>query len=80
MNIAILILLLSFGKQSELSFVFQKKAEVSKRQYSSKAKSSNVHYFVPPRGAVSIWKTCKKRGFLTTILQNVCYPKEGVLQ
>jgi hypothetical protein len=43
MNIAVLILLLSFKEQSEPRFIpFKKKAEVSKRQYSSKAKSSNV--------------------------------------
>jgi hypothetical protein len=36
----------------------RKKAEVSKRQYSSKAKGSNVHYF-----AAVIW--CCKFIFLT---------------
>jgi hypothetical protein len=42
MNTAVLILLLPFVQESEALFIAQKKAEVSKRQYSSKANSSNV--------------------------------------
>jgi hypothetical protein len=49
MNIAVLILLLSFG---EARFLRKKKAEVTKRQYSSKAKSYNVRDFVAAKSTV----------------------------
>ena len=52
MNIAVLILPLSFGEENEPRFIPQKKAEVSKRQYSSKAKGSNVRDFLPVIGTV----------------------------
>jgi hypothetical protein len=43
MSTAVLALLLSLGEYaSEARFIPQKKAEVSKRQYSSKAKTPNV--------------------------------------
>jgi hypothetical protein len=45
MNIAVLILLLSQCNKARLALLhcMREKAEVSKRQYSSKAKGSNVH-------------------------------------
>jgi hypothetical protein len=52
MNIAVLILLLSFGVQSVARFIRQNKAEVSKRQYSSKAKGSNVRDFFVTKSTV----------------------------
>ena len=42
MNVAFLIFLLSLSIYSEPRFIYSKKAEVSKRQYSSKANISNV--------------------------------------
>jgi hypothetical protein len=52
MNNAVLILLLSFWELSVARFIPQNKAEVSKRHYSSKAKSSNVRDFLPVIGTV----------------------------
>ena len=47
-----MILLLSMALLGEAPSIMLLKAEVSKRFYSSKAKSSNVHYFAPPIGTV----------------------------
>ena len=42
----------SLPSLSDPRFIPQKKAEVSKRQYSSNAKSSNVHDFLPIKNTV----------------------------
>ena len=54
MNIAVLILLLAQVRYSEPRFIALAQAEVSKRQYSSKAKSSNVRDFLPVIGTVHV--------------------------
>ena len=41
-----------FWEIKRASLYLRKEAEVSKRQYSSKAKGSNIHYFPAPRGTV----------------------------
>jgi hypothetical protein len=46
-------------------FIAIAQAEVSKRQYSSKAKSSNIRNFVLPRGTVQLYRTTG-RGVDTT--------------
>ena len=56
MNNLLLILLLSFGEYSEARFIHKNKAEVSKVDYSSKANSSNVHYFALPIETVDNFK------------------------
>jgi hypothetical protein len=55
----------------EYIHVCPNKAEVSKRQYSSKAKSCNIHYFVPPRGTVSILDSTSLRGTASAVSTRV---------
>ena len=55
--------LLAFNYQ----FIPQKKAEVSKRHYLSKANSSKIHYFKPPTGTVHTHLTIYRHRMQPTV-------------
>ena len=79
MSNAILILLLSLRVESETRFIRVKKAEVSKRHYSSKA--NILEYLSSVRGVGTFFDTCSNLGQLShTFIKTLYGHFPGVLE